>query len=221
MTNPIEKLAAVIHEESRALIFVDSVSGMGALPFETDNWGIDVVVTGSQKAFGCPPGLAMISVSPRAWEAVAHSRMPRFYWDFQKMREAHNEGSSPYTPAVTVFYGLDAALDLMEREGHEAIIARHARAGDLVREGVLDLGLELFADPPYNSNIVTAVKTPRDVTPKELCAEMRTRYNTIIAGGIGKLKDSTVRIGHLGFFTEEELTTTITQLGAALKSVAR
>jgi len=221
VTNPIEKLASAIHEESRALIFVDSVSGMGALPFETDDWGIDVVVTGSQKAFGCPPGLAMISVSPRAWTAAARSRMPRFYWDFQKMREAHNEGSSPYTPAVTVFFGLDAALDLMEREGHQAIIARHARAGDLVREGVLDLGLELFADPPYNSNIVTAVKTPRDVTPREICGELRTRYNTIIAGGLGKLKDSVVRIGHLGFFTEQDLTTTIEQLGMVLKSLGR
>jgi aspartate aminotransferase-like enzyme len=221
VTNPIEKLAAVIHEESRALIFVDSVSGIGALPFETDAWGIDVVVTGSQKAFGCPPGLAMISVSPQAWEAASRSRMPRFYWDFQAMREAHNEGSAPYTPAVTVFYGLDAALELMEREGHEEIIARHARAGDIVREGVLELGLELFADPPYNSNIVTAVKAPKDLTPKEIINELRTRYNTVIAGGQGRLKDSVVRIGHLGFFTEAELTATIQQLGAAVKSLSR
>jgi aspartate aminotransferase-like enzyme len=221
VTNPIEKLAAVVHEESAALIFVDSVSGIGALPFETDGWGIDVAVTGSQKAFGCPPGLAMVSVSPKAWEAVGRARMPRFYWDFRKMRDAHNEGSAPYTPAVTIFYGLDAALELMEREGREAIFARHARAGDLVREGVLELGLELFADPPYNSNIVTAIKVPQSLTPKEIRDALRTQYNTIIAGGQGKLKDSIVRIGHVGFFSEEDLTKTVAQLGAVLKSLGR
>jgi aspartate aminotransferase-like enzyme len=221
ITNPIDKLAAAVHEESRALIFVDSVSGLGALPFESDAWGIDVVVTGSQKAFGCPPGLAMISVSPQAWEAAARSRMPRFYWDFQKMREGHSEGSAPYTPAVTVFYGLDAALDLMEQEGLEAIFARHARAGDLVREGVLDLGLELFADPPHNSNIVTAVKVPNGLTAKEIRAELRAKYNTVVASGQGRFADSVLRIGHLGFFTEADLTRTIEQLGAVLKSLGK
>jgi aspartate aminotransferase-like enzyme len=221
ITNPIDKLAAVVHEQSSALTFVDSVSGLGALPFETDAWGIDVVVTGSQKAFGCPPGLAMISVSPKAWEATTRARMPRYYWDFQKMREGHNEGSAPYTPAVTVFYGLDAALELMEREGREAIFARHAHAGDLVREGVLDLGLDLFADPPHNSNIVTAVNVPKGLTANEIRSQLRAQYNTIIAGGQGRVADSVLRIGHLGFFTEEDLTRTIQQLGAVLKSLGK
>jgi aspartate aminotransferase-like enzyme len=221
VTNPIEKLAAVAHEESQALILVDSISGIGALPFETDAWGIDVVVTGSQKGFGCPPGLAMISVSPKGWEAVGRSTLPRYYWDFRKMRDAHNEGSAPFTPAVTVFYGLDTALDLMEQEGREAVFARHARGGDLVREGVLELGLELFADPPYNSNVVTAVKVPQGLTARDIRDALRTQYNTIIAGGQGQLKESIVRIGHLGFFTEEDLTKTIEQLGAVLKGLGR
>jgi aspartate aminotransferase-like enzyme len=217
ITNPIEKLAAVVHEESSALIFVDSVSGMGALPFETDAWGIDVVVTGSQKAFGCPPGLAMISVSPKAWEVVNRTTMPRFYWDFRSMRQAHREGSTPFTPAVTAFYGLDAALELMEQEGREAIFARHARAGDLVREQVLELGLELFADPPYNSNTVTAIKVPKGMVANEIRDALRVNYNTIIAGGLGRYTNSVLRIGHLGFFTEEDLTRTIEQLGAVIK----
>jgi aspartate aminotransferase-like enzyme len=219
VTNPIGRLAQVVHEESKALIAVDSVSGMGALPFETDGWGIDVVVTASQKAFASPPGLAMISVSPRAWDAVAHSTMPRFYWDFQKMREAHKEGSSPYTPAVSVFFGLSAALELMEIEGAEARFARHARAGDLVRQGILDIGLGLFADPPYNSNTVTAITLPESISPKDVRDELRARYNTVIAGGLGKLKDSVVRVSHMGFFTEEDLTRTIEQLDAVIKSL--
>ncbi|MFL5802321.1 MAG: pyridoxal-phosphate-dependent aminotransferase family protein [Roseiflexaceae bacterium] len=221
VTNPIEKLAAVVHQESAALLFVDSVSGLGALPFETDAWGIDIVVTGSQKAFGCPPGLAMLSVSPRAWEAAARSTMPRFYWDFHTMREAHNEGSTPYTPAITVFYGLDAALELMEHEGREAIFARHVRAGDLVREGVLELGLELFADPPHTSNIVTAVKVPKGMASRDIRDALRLQHNTIVAGGLGRFKESVLRIGHVGFFTEEELTRTIEQLGAVLKHLGK
>lgn len=222
VTNPIAALAAVIHEErGDALIMVDSVSGIGALPFETDDWGIDVVVTGSQKAFGCPPGLAMISVSPRAWEAVSRSTMPRYYWDFQRMREAHDEGTAPYTPAVTVFYGLHAALELMREEGREAIFARHARAGKLVRDGVLDLGLSLFADPPHNSDTVTAVTVPDGLSAQEIRAAMRSRYNTIIAGGQGALADRIIRIGHLGFFTEEDLRATIEQLGVVLKDLRR
>ena len=219
ITNPIADLTAVVHEESEALIFVDSISGMGALPFETDGWGVDVVVAGTQKAFSAPPGVAMISVSPRAWEAVGQSKMPRFYWDFQKMRDAHNEGSTPYTPAITVFYGLDAALELMEQEGREATIERHARAGALVRNGVAELGLELFADPAYASNIVTAIKVPEGLTPKDIRDPLRVNYNTIIAGGQGKLKDSIVRIGHLGFFSEEDLTTTLAQFGEVLKAL--
>ncbi len=221
VTNPIGRLAQMIHEESQALIFVDSISGVGALPFETDAWGIDVVVTASQKAFGCPPGLTMISVSPKAWEAVARSRMPRFYWDFQKLREAHKEGSTPFTPAVSVFYGLSAALDLMEQEGAAARFARHQRAGDLVRNGVLDMGLGLFADPPHNSNIVTAVTMPEGISPKDVREELRARYNTVVAGGPERLKDSIIRIAHMGFFVEEDLTTTLEQLDTVVKSLKR
>jgi aspartate aminotransferase-like enzyme len=221
VTNPIGRLAQIVHEESQALILVDSISGMGALPFETDAWGIDVVVSASQKAFGCPPGLSMISVSPKAWEAVGRSRMPRFYWDFQKLREAHNEGSTTYTPAVSVFFGLSAALDLMDQEGAPARFARHQRAGDLMRNGVLEMGLGLFADPPHNSNIVTAITMPEGVSPKDVRDELRARYNTVIAGGPERLKDSIVRIGHMGFFTEEDLTTTLEQLDTVVKSLKR
>jgi len=178
-------------------------------------------VTGSQKAFGCPPGLAMISVSPKAWDAVARSKMPRFYWDFQRMREAHSDGSTPYTPAVTVFFGLSAALELMDQEGNEARFARHARGGDLVRQGVLEMGLGLFADPPYNSNVVTAITLPEGVSPQTVREELRAHYNTVIAGGLGKLKDSVVRIGHVGFFTEEDLTKTLEQLDTVVKRLKR
>jgi len=219
VTNPIGRLAAVVHEESKALLFVDSISGIGALPFETDAWGIDVVVTGSQKAFGCPPGLAMISVSPRAWEAVTRSKMPRFYWDFQKLREAHNEGSTPYTPAVSVLYGLSAALELMEQEGAQARFARHARAGELVRNGALEMGLGLFADPPHNSNVVTAITFPEGISPKAVREELRARYNTVVASGQDRLKDSIVRIGHLGFFAEADLAATLEQLDKVVKSL--
>lgn len=221
VTNPVGRLAQVIHEESNALIMVDSVSGIGALPFETDAWGIDVVVSASQKSFGCPPGLALLSVSPKAWDAAARARMPRFYWDFQRLRESHNEGTTPFTPAVSVFYGLSAALDLMDQEGASARFARHQRAGDLVRNAVLDMGLGLFADPPHNSNVVTAITMPEGLAPKDVRDELRARYNTVIAGGQERLKDSIIRIGHLGFFTEDDLTTTLEQLDTVVKALTR
>lgn len=221
VTNPVGRLAQVIHEESKALIMVDAISGIGALPFETDAWGIDVVVSASQKSFGCPPGLTMISVSPKAWDVIARSRMPRFYWDFQRQREAHNEGSTPFTPAISVFYGLSAALDLMDREGAAARYARHQRAGDLVRNAVLEMGLGLFADPPHNSNVVTAVTLPDQIAPKDLRDELRNRYNTVIGGGIGPTKDTVVRIGHMGFFSEEELSMTLEQIDTVVKHLSR
>jgi predicted phosphoserine aminotransferase len=216
ITNPIEQLAEVVHAESNALIFVDSVSGAGALPFEVDAWGIDVVVTASQKGFACPPGLSMVSVSPKAWQQVEQATLPRFYWDFRSMRKAHNEGSTPFTPAISTFYALDVALELMEQEGREAVFARHARAGAMVRQQCLDLGLSLFAQAPYQSNCVTAVQFPDSLDASVIRNELRINYNTIVGGGLGPYQRSTLRIGHLGFFTEAELTETTQQLGAVI-----
>jgi aspartate aminotransferase-like enzyme len=201
----MQTLADVIHAESEALILVDSVSGMAALPLPVDELGLDVVVSGSQKAWMIPPGLATLSVSEKAWKAHEQSRMPRFYWDFSAMRKAAKDGSTAFTPAVSLFFALQVALDMMLAEGKEQIQERHRRAGDWMRSEVHALGMQLFADPEHASNVVTSILPPPGITNDEIRTAMRERYNIILAGGQGDLKSKIFRIGHLGLFTDADL----------------
>jgi aspartate aminotransferase-like enzyme len=205
VTNPMPELVAAIKAESEALILVDSVSGMAALPLPVDELGLDVVVSGSQKAWMIPPGLTTISVSDRAWAASERSTTPRFYWDFAAMRKAAREGSTAFTPAISLFYALQVALELMMAEGKEAIHDRHARAGAWVRAEVQALGLELFADPRHASNVVTSVLPPTNIAADEIRNALRERSNIVLAGGQGDLKGRIFRIGHLGLFTDADL----------------
>jgi len=205
VTNPMPKLADAIHAESDALILVDSVSGMAALPLPVDELGLDVVVSGSQKAWMIPPGLATLSISEKAWKAHEQSRMPRFYWDFSAMRKAAKDGSTAFTPAISLFFALQVALDMMLQEGKDAIQQRHRRAGDWMRQEVRALGMQLFADPEHASNVVTSILPPPGMTNDEIRTAMRERYNIILAGGQGDLKSKIFRIGHLGLFTDADL----------------
>jgi aspartate aminotransferase-like enzyme len=205
VTNPMPKLAEAIRTESEALILVDAVSGMGALPLPVDELRLDVVVSGSQKAWMIPPGLATLSVSERAWRAHQQSTMPRFYWDFAAMRKAAKEGSTAFTPAISLFFALQVALDLMLQEGKDAIQQRHRRTGAWVRREVQALGMPLFADPAHASNVVTSIVPPPGMTNDEIRTSMRERYNIILAGGQGDLKTKIFRIGHLGLFTDADI----------------
>ena len=161
VTNPIEALAAAARSAvPEILILVDGISGVGAVPFETDRWDIDVVVTGSQKAWMVPPGLAMVAVSPRAWAAAERARMPRFYFDLRAHLESGRKGETPWTPAVGICFGLDVALAALEAEGWDAVYARHRACGAAARAGFAALGFELLADPAHASNTVTAAWLP-------------------------------------------------------------
>ncbi|PZC49867.1 MAG: aspartate aminotransferase [Chloroflexi bacterium] len=203
--NPLRAIAQVVRAESKALLLVDAVSSMGCVPIETDNWGIDVIVTGSQKGWEVPPGLAMAAVGPRGWEAFKRAKMPRFYLDFGKHKDFADKGQPPWTPALPVMFGLDVSLKRMADEGPGAIFDRHAAAAANIRGQMRKLGLELFADERYASNTVTAVKVPTGVDGKALTAKMRTDYDTVIAGGQGKLAGQIFRFGHLGWFEQQEL----------------
>ena len=157
VTNPLAELAAAVRAAAPdALILVDAISGLGALPFEMDAWGLDVVVTGSQKAWMIPPGLAMAAASERAWAAAERATMPRFYFDLARHRAVLPSGQTPWTPAVGLVFQLDVALELIEAEGLPAIFARHAACGAAARAGLQALGFELFADPAHASNTVTS-----------------------------------------------------------------
>src|SRR5262249_13794093 len=150
VTNDVRAIADVVRARG-PLLLVDSVSGLGSLPLDTDGWGLDLVATASQKAWMVPPGLAMVAVGPRAWGAQARARMGRYYLDFGRARDFASKGQTPWTPALSLLFALDVALERIEREGLEAIFERQRRLGSRTREGVKALGLRLLAEGPHAS----------------------------------------------------------------------
>ena len=211
----VQALAAVA-KEAGALVVVDAVSSLGAVPLETDAWGIDVVVSGSQKALMCPPGLAFVSVSPAALEAAARSTSPRFVLDWERTRAAQAKLDAPFTPAVSLVRALDVALGLLLDEGLEAAFARHARLGRACREGAKAMGLELFSPDEDRSAVVTALRAPDGIDATRVVAELRERFGITLANGQGDLKGKIIRIGHIGWFDVFDITTALAALELSL-----
>ncbi len=219
--NPIAELAAAVRSEAPdALILVDSVSGLGAVPFEMDEWGVDVVITGSQKAWMSAPGLAMIAASPRAWTAMETATMPRFYLDLRAHRDAAANGQTPFTPAIAVVYQVDEGLRLMAEEGPAGIFLRHEVCAAASRAGLAALGFELFADQRVASRTVTAALVPDGLDWKAFNGEVKRR-GVVLAGGQGKLTGKIFRLGHLGSVTLEEILGTISTLELASLTTGR
>ena len=210
----VQALAAVA-KEADALFVVDAVSSLGAVPLETDAWGIDVVVSGSQKALMCPPGLAFVSVSPAALDAAARSSAPRFVYDWERTRAAQAKLDAPFTPAVSLVRALDVALGMLLDEGLEAAFARHARLGRACREGAKAMGLDLFSPDEDRSAVVTAMRAPDGIDATRVVAELRERFGITIANGQGELKGRIVRIGHIGWFDVFDITTALAALELA------
>jgi aspartate aminotransferase-like enzyme len=203
--NPIRELAAVVRDVSPdTLILVDSVSGLGAVPFEMDAWGVDLVVTGSQKAWMAAPGLAMIAASERGWAATETAAMPRFYLDLRSHRKSAAGGETPFTPAIGVVFQVDEGLRLMQAEGKESIFARHEACAAASQAGVEALGFALFADSQFASKTVTAVKLPEGHDWKAFNSAIKS-HGVVLAGGQGKLAGKIFRLGHLGSVTVEEI----------------
>lgn len=192
-----------------ALLVVDAVSSLGAVPVETDAWSLDVVVSGSQKALMTPPGLSLAAVSEAAWERSARASLPRFYFDWAKLRAALEQGSTPSTPAVSVVAQLDVALGLLLEEGLETAFARHAALGRACREGAKAMGLGLFSPDEERSAIVTAVRVPEGVDARVLVRSLRERFGITVAGGHGELASRIFRIGHIGHCDVFDITTTL------------
>jgi aspartate aminotransferase-like enzyme len=221
VTNPMETLAVAVHATSPdSLLIVDGISGLGAVPFETDAWGLDVVVTGSQKSWMVPPGMAMVSVSPRAWAAAERATMPRFYFDLKDHKASADKGQTPWTPPVGVMFALDVALQLIETEGYPAVFSRHAACGAATRAGIRALGFELFADQRFASNTVTAVHVPDGLDWKTFSADLRARGLTL-AGGQAALTGKIFRVGHLGAVTVNEILAALEILEEALVAAGR
>ncbi len=215
VTNPLEAIAAAVHANAPdALIIVDGISGVGAVPFEMDGWGLDVVTTGSQKSWMVPPGLAMIGVSQRAWAANATASLPRFYFDLQRARDAALKGETPWTPAVSICFALDEALQLIAAEGYPAIFARHAAVAAATRAGLHAMGIGLFADPAFASDTVTSAVVPDGVEWPVLSRELRDR-GLVLAGGQGALAGRIFRVGHLGDVHLEDIVRALETFEAA------
>ncbi len=205
IANPIQELAAVIHDVAPdALILVDAISALGAVPFEMDAWGLDLVVSGSQKAWMSAPGMAFAAVGERAWAAMETARMPRFYFDLRRARDSATTGQTPWTPAVAIMYQVDEGLRLMEEETPSGVFARHAACAAAARAGLVALGFELLADPAHASETVTATRVPDDLDWKAFNGELKKR-GLVVAGGQGKLKGKIFRLGHLGSVEVEDV----------------
>jgi aspartate aminotransferase-like enzyme len=216
VTNDLASISGVVREFEK-LLLVDAISSLGAIDFPTDKWGCDIVVTASQKGWMAPPGLAMVSVSEKAWRANAEAKTPRYYWDFAKAKRFLEEkGQTPWTPALTTIYALAAALELFQREGLPNIVARHARVGGKAREEIKSLGLSLFPEDTCASNTVTAVKAPDGLDVKMLLKILREEHNTVLAGGQQRLEGKIFRIGHLGYVNENDIDAVIEALKVAL-----
>ncbi len=215
VTNDLRSISAVVGEFDK-LLLVDAISSLGCIELPADDWHCDVVVTGSQKGWMVPPGLAMVSVSKKAWKAHAHAKMPRYYWDFTKAKDYLGKGQTPWTPAISVFYALDTTLDLVLDEGLPNIFARHARVAQLARDGVRSLGLSLFPEESCASNTVTAVNALDKLNVPKLVKLLREERDVVIAGGQSKLSGKIFRIGHLGWVEEHDVKTVLEALAKTL-----
>lgn len=205
VVNDMRAIAGVVKGRGKLLV-VDSVSGAGSMPLPVDDLGIDVAVTGSQKGWMAPPGLAMIAVSKAAYAAAEQASCPRFYFDFARQKSFIDKGTTYTTPPLSVMYALREGLAIMREEGLENVFARHAKVAAMIRAGLSAIGLRLLAPEGYQSNTVTAVQSPADSPEalKEWLSLLRTRYGLVLAGGQGELTGKIFRVGHLGHIDERD-----------------
>ena len=215
ITNDLGSISKVVKEFDK-LLLVDAISSLGSINLPIDEWQCDVTVTGSQKGWMAPPGMAMVCVSERGWKANAGAKIPRFYWDLAKARKSFEKGQTPWTPAETIVFAFSVSLDMMLKEGLDNIVARHARVAKAAREGVKSLGLSLFAQESHASSTVTAINAPEGLDVKELLRILRSEYDVELAGGQSSLSGKIFRIGHLGWIFEKDIEIVISALKEAL-----
>jgi aspartate aminotransferase-like enzyme len=215
VTNDLGAISTAVKEFDK-LLLVDAISSLGSINLPVDDWHCDVVVTGSQKGWMVPPGMAMVSISQEGWRAQASAKMPRFYWDFGKAKSYLEKGETPWTPAISVVFALSVALDMILKEGLANIFARHARVAQAARDGIKSLGLSLFAEESHASNTVTAVAASDGLDTKKMLKIMREEHQVVLAGGQQKLDGKIFRIGHLGWVTEDDIEIVISALKKVL-----
>lgn len=213
--NDIQSIAEATRP-SGALLAVDAVSGLGGAPLPMDAWGVDVVVSGSQKCLMMPPGLAFVAASKRAWQRMEASTSPRYYFNLTAYRKTGAKGETPYTPNVALFFALDEALAMIASEGLEAGFARHRLMRDMVRAGASALGLPLYVSERWASPTLTAISGVEGLDVEAFRKRVATECNVILSGGQGEMKGQIFRIGHMGYATPLEMLTTLAAVEVGL-----
>lgn len=215
--HPVEEIAEVVRNHSNALLAVDGITAVGVHRLPMDALGIDILVGGSQKAFGIPPGLGFVAAGERAWERADASDHGRFYFDLRRERKRQRENQTAFTPAISVVLALREVLKLMQAEGREALFERHRLNAEATRAGVRALGLELLPSRP--SRAVTAALAPQGYSARDIVAGMRDGQGIIIAGGQDELAQTCFRLGHIGFFDSSDIILTLAGLERVLSQL--
>jgi aspartate aminotransferase-like enzyme len=214
--NDVKAIGEIVGPMEDVVLIVDSITGIGAVDCKTDEWNLDVVMTGSQKGLMLPPGLAACSVSAKAWKAYERSTLPKFYFDWMKYKKNVEKDTTPFTPAVTLVLGLNEALNMIAEEGIENTIARHSMLAEATRKGCEALGLKLFAPPEGRGSAVTPVWVPEGVDGKAVVKILKSKHGVTIAGGQDDFAGRIFRIGHLGYFGPFDIITTLAALEMTL-----
>jgi aspartate aminotransferase-like enzyme len=213
--NDLETIAKHARAHGTALTIADCVTSLGACNVPMDAWGLDVIGSGSQKGYMMPPGLAFVAMSERAWEAYGRSDLPKFYLDLGKYRKSAQADSNPFTPAINLYFALEAALEMMQAEGLEAIFTRHARHRAAAQAGMEAMGLPLYAADGHGSPAITAV-APEGIDAEALRKAVKEKFDILLAGGQDHLKGKVFRIGHLGFVCDRDVLTAVAAIEATL-----
>ena len=222
-TGVINDLKAINNEvknHGKAITIADCVTSLGACNIPMDEWGIDVIASGSQKGYMIPPGLSFVAMSQRAWEANAQSDLPKFYLDLKQYLKTVNNNSNPFTPAINLYFALEAALTMMQKEGLNNIFTRHSRHQKATQEGIKAMGLTLFTEEGFGSPAITAVQ-PEDIEAESVRKLIKNDFDILLAGGQDHLKGKIFRIGHLGFVNDRDIVSVISALESTLNKMGK
>lgn len=216
--HPVKEIAGIVKNYENTILVVDAITGIGVFNLPTDEWNLDVVVGGSQKALMLPPGLAFAALTDKAWRFIEKSTLPKFYFDFRKELKNIKDNQSAYTPAVSLVIGLREVLRMIKEEGLEHVFARTARMAKATREAMKALGLQLFA-PDSPSDAVTAVVAPQGIDGQKVVKVLREKHNITIAGGQDQAKGKIFRIAHFGYMDTYDIVTAVAAVELALKEL--
>jgi len=214
---PIEKIGNLIKTMPNTLFMVDAITALGITDIKTDAWGIDAIVTGSQKAFMLPPGLAMVCLSIKAWAFAEKAKLPRFYFDLREELKALKKNQTHFTPAVSLIRGLNVALEMMLTEGLDKLFARHRRLAEATRESMKAIGLSILSKAPSDS--ITAIVSPQGIDSDKIVQRLSDHYNISIVGGQDRLKGKIFRLGHMGYCGDFDVISMVAATEMALKDL--